>query len=105
MLRATLLAVLLLPLGCRGTMLDVSEQNGKAPHDVANVDLGPWTLDGGGGDHLDGGCGGGNVDLGPWVLDGGGDWNDAGYPVDLGPWPLDGGYWPLDGFPLVDLGY
>ena len=81
MLRATLLAVLLLPLGCRGTMLDVSEQNGKAPHDVANVDLGPW------------------------VLDGGGDWNDAGYPVDLGPWPLDGGYWPLDGFPLVDLGY
>jgi hypothetical protein len=98
MLRATLLAACLLPLGCRGGVLDISNQIQPQGSPHATFDGG--TAFDGGGDYGDGGgCGGGgNVDLGPWTLDGGDDWTDGGYPVDLGPWILDGGGWPIDAY-------
>jgi len=91
MLRATLLALLLAPLGCTVNGVPGAETTGLT-HDGGSgggVDLGHGG-DGGGCDN------GGGVDLaqGPW---------DAGAPVwDGGVWP--DGFWPVDAGPL-DAGH
>ena len=83
MLRATLLAVLFVSVGCGITPVDTTKQLGG---DQVRYDLAPGDHDGGGG------CGGGNVDIGSEPIDGGdylGD--DFGHLIDLAPWTLDGG--------------
>jgi hypothetical protein len=100
MIRATLLAFFLLPLGCTVRSLPGSESNRLGAGDGGtSVDLGP-------GGHLDGSCGG-SVDLA------GGWWSDGGVGVDA--WFFDLGYGadaaaphdagPHDAGPHVDLAH
>lgn len=100
MTRATLVALLLLPLGCTVSALPGSEVNRLGNADGGSTDLGHH--DGGGGCGCDCG-GGGNVDL-AWHGDGGhwdggwdaGHWDGGGWPVDLSGGGWDGGGWPVD---------
>ncbi len=96
MLRATLLAFLLAPLGCSTNPLPATQSTRLGASDGGNpggpIDLGHG--DGGGCDN------GGGVDLagpvdGGWPLDAGPIWLDGGWPVDAGH-PHDAGHHPVD---------
>jgi hypothetical protein len=105
MIRAAMVVLLLLPLGCTVSALPGSENTKLGAGDGGSVDLGPDHGDGGG-DHGDGGgCGGGQVDLanggdGGWWTDG-----SAGdsFVVDLGN-GSDGWFYDGSGG-TVDLAY
>jgi hypothetical protein len=83
MIRAAMVALLLLPLGCTVSALPGSESNKLHAGDGGAIDLGP-----GGGHDDGGGCNGGGVDL-AWPADG-------GFPIDA--FPFDA--FPFDAFPF-----